>query len=726
MIPAPRPTSRTRGAARFHEDAAVTSARTLRLLATLLTAGIFAGDLMAPVGIPLAMLYVVPLVLALYVAERRFEIVLAWVSTGLTLADPLLGRIGETDIGFVLVNRPLAVMVIWVTALGVHRHKRLQAEFAEKSRRAQEYLDVAGVMLVGLDTDGRVTLVNRKGCQILGLDEGAVLGRPWADTFLPVSARDTIRALHARAMAGEEPLPDYIEYPVVASDGHERLIAWHTSLVRDAAGRIVGTLGSGEDITARRQAEEALRRTLKELSDVKYALDQSAIVAITDVRGLITYANDKFCEISKYSREELLGQDHRIINSGYHSKAFMRELWRTIASGRVWRGEIRNRAKDGTFYWVDTTIVPFLDRRGKPYQYMAIRSDITERKRAEESVRRLAAIVESSHDAIVGLTLDGIVTSWNPAAARIYGYTAEEMLGRSPGALFPPDRAADLPEALDAVRNGRRLELETTHVTKDGRRIDVAVTYFPVRDESGTIVAASAVSRDITEWKQAQNRLREQEALARLGEMAAVVAHEVKNPLAGIKGALEVIATRLPAQGPERSVIGEILARLDALNDMVQDLLVFARPREPRLAPVAISSLLRDTAALVRRNPGFAGVEIEVRGAETTLMGDAELLRLAFENVLLNGAQAVGGRGRVDIAVSTPDGRCRVSIHDTGPGIPPEIRPRVFEPVFTTKHRGTGLGLAVARRAVELHRGEIDLDCPPEGGTRVRIDLPAA
>src|SRR5437762_848039 len=217
--------------------------------------------------------------------------------------------------------------------------------------------------------------------------------------------------------------------------------------------------------------------TATQLADLKRAIDEAAIVATTDVTGRITYVNDKFCEISKYRREELLGQDHRIINSAYHSKKFIRGLWQTIANGGIWRGEIRNRAKDGSFYWVDTTIVPFLNERGKPYQYMAIRSDITERKRSE---------------------------------------------------------------AL----------------------------------------------------------LREQAALARLGEMAAVVAHEVKKPLAGIRGALQVIGGRMPETSRDRGIIGDIVHRLDSLNDIVHDLLALARPREPKLGPVPLAELLEDTAAL--------------------------------------------------------------------------------------------------------------------------------
>ena len=344
-------------------------------------------------------------------------------------------------------------------------------------------------------------------------------------------------------------------------------------------------------------------RSGRALADLKYAIDQSAIVAVTDVQGRITFANDKFCEISKYSREELLGQDHRLVNSGYHPKEYIRELWHAIANGRIWTGELRNRAKDGTIYWVDTTIVPFLDERGKPYQYMAIRYDITARKRSEA-------------------------------------------------------------------------------------------------------------------------RLREQEALARLGQMAAVVAHEVKNPIAGIRGALQVIGNRMAPDHRDRDVITEIVARLDALNEMVQDLLLFARPRTPRLAPVRLGPLVEASALLLKKDPHFADVAFDLEGGDETVDADSELLQIVFSNLMLNAAQAMQGRGRITVRVEQRDGACEVSVSDTGPGMPAETHQRMFEPFFTTKHRGTGLGLPTAKRLVELHGGAIEAVCPEEGGTVVTVFLP--
>jgi PAS domain S-box-containing protein len=352
-------------------------------------------------------------------------------------------------------------------------------------------------------------------------------------------------------------------------------------------------------------SEPPAGQDLRTLSNMKYALDAAAIVAVTDAEGRIREVNDKFCEISKYSRDELIGRDHNLVNSGHHPKAFMREMWQTIASGRVWRGELLNRAKDGHLYWVDTTIVPFLDANGLPVEYIALHYEITDRKRAE---------------------------------------------------------------AL----------------------------------------------------------LREQTTLARIGEMAAVVAHEVKNPLAGIGAALKVLEGRLPPTADARTVIGQIQTRLDAVHRMVQDLLFFAQPPPPRLAPVSVRVVMERAVVRFLASPTRADVTVEMTAHEGIIRGDAEQLAIALCHVLVNAAEAMGGRGQITLCARPAEGDYVVEVRDTGPGVHPDVRDRLFQPFVTTKTQGPGLGLAIARRIVEQHGGRVNIAFETNGGTIVTFTLPPA
>ena len=259
-------------------------------------------------------------------------------------------------------------------------------------------------------------------------------------------------------------------------------------------------------------AGSAPESLVRELNDIRFALDESTIVAITDRKGLITYVNEKFCKVSKYPREELLGRTHKVVNSGYHSEDFFRDMWRTISGGKIWRGEIRNRAKDGSFYWVDTTIVPFIDDHGKPYQYIAVRHDISSRKAAEADLRELNSLLRQTHDAIVAWKPGEGIVSWNDNAEKLYGYSKEEALGRDFASLVSTDFPETGEAYLSELKERGRWEGELVQKTKDGRTL-VIESRQAISKQAGRPQIVLATSHDITERREAEERIRQQASL---------------------------------------------------------------------------------------------------------------------------------------------------------------------------------------------------------------------
>ncbi len=246
----------------------------------------------------------------------------------------------------------------------------------------------------------------------------------------------------------------------------------------------------------------------KIISDYKFALDESSIVAVTNQKGVIIHVNDNFCKISQYSREELIGQDHRIINSGYHDKSYIKNIWATISTGKIWKGELKNRAKDGTIYWVYTTIVPFINEKGLPYQYIAIRSDITESKKLEEQQALFSLIINSSDDAIFSYNADGLFTSWNPGAEKQFGYSFKEIIGKYITIIIPHNLLEEENEIMIKIKNGLTINhYETLRRKKDGELINVSLTVSPIINLKGEFLGVSKISRNITDRKVKENEI---------------------------------------------------------------------------------------------------------------------------------------------------------------------------------------------------------------------------
>lgn len=341
----------------------------------------------------------------------------------------------------------------------------------------------------------------------------------------------------------------------------------------------------------------------------------------------------------------------------------------------------------------------------------------------------LAAIIASAVDGIVVIDAHGRIETFNPAAEGLFGYRESEVIGRNVSMLMPsPYRGAHDGYLARYLETGAAKIIGTgrdvTGLRRDG-------TVFPLHLSVGEMSIGgerkfTGILHDLSARVRMEEQLRQQTALVRLGEMAAVIAHEVRNPLAGIRGAVQVIGSRLPPDSREAAVVGEVVARIDTLNGLMQDLLVFARPPQPKPAPIEVVPLVATTADLLSADPALSGIRVEIEGSAPPILADPELLKIVFLNLLINGAHAMGGRGRIRVTVTSSETLCHVAFIDDGPGIPPDVRAKIFTPFFTTKARGTGLGLPTAKRLVEAHDGALQIDCPPGGGTRVTVELPLA
>ncbi|HZS83599.1 MAG TPA: PAS domain S-box protein [Stellaceae bacterium] len=520
---------------------------------------------------------------------------------------------------------------------------------------------------------------------------------------------------------------------------------------------------------SRQEAEDASRRNEALFRET---FEQAAVgAAHVAPDGRWIRVNQRLCEIVGYSRDELLRRTFQDITHPDDLAADGALLERLVA-GEIPRYSLEKRCirKDGSVVWANLTVAAVRAGDGTVDHAVAIIEDIDRRKAAEATQAYLAAIVASSEDAIIGKSLDGTVTSWNRGAEALFGYRADEMIGRPVAVLVPTDRLGEEQHILAQLRRGRAVEpFETVRQRKDGRAIDVSWASSPIRDRGGAIIGGSTIARDISRQKRAEEALRrlnesleqqveertaalrEREAaliqarkLEAIGRSAGTVAHDFNNVLQIVIGNLEALAARVSNDPHLARLVAKAKGAAERGGRTAEQLLAFSRRQVMVPQVVDVNAVLRGMDDLLARSVG-PGIETRMALAPDLqrALVDPDQLERAVLNLVVNARDAMPDGGTVVIetanvvlapedlsaaGVMSPGPAVRLVVRDTGTGMAAEIRERVFEPFFTTKPAGagTGLGLSMVHGFVLQTGGQIGIESAPGAGTAIIIDLPSA
>ena len=602
------------------------------------------------------------------------------------------------------------------------------------------------------NTSGRITWVNDGFTQITGysFDEargrtpGELIGSSNAD---PIS----VKAIQSSAVAGEMCRVEILNKNKAGED------YWIDTEIQpqfDSHGVITGFMEIGTDVTAKRKTQSQLEAALRDSSALLRTLEMHAIISMADRDGNITVVNDAFCDISGYSREELIGQNHRIVKSAIQSPEFWIRMWEAISSGRPWRGQICNKAKGDSLYWVDTFIAPFIGDDGRIEKYISIRIDITEAKQVERSLaverQRLDVILDSLGEGVYTLDTNGNCNYLNAEAEKLLGWTFEELQGRPihdvvhhhkpNGDVLP---AVECPIFL-AMQDGRNYSSnEEVFYRKSGIDFPVAMTGSPLVFE-GRKLGSVAVFTDITEAKRLQKNLEDaknaaETATGAKSQFLANMSHEIRTPMNAILGMLKLLgSTDLNARQVDYASKAESSARslLGLLNDILDFSKIEAGKLELDLQPFSMDRVLRDLSVIVSSNLGSKPVEVLFDLDPTMpaeMVGDSMRLQQVLINLSGNAVKFThSGEIIVQVKVvrqSAESATLRIAIKDSGIGISPENQTRLFndftqaEASTTRRFGGTGLGLSICKRLVHLMGGDLSVDSVLGAGSTFYFEL---
>ncbi len=502
-------------------------------------------------------------------------------------------------------------------------------------------------------------------------------------------------------------------------------------------------------------SNEQLATLTRDLELQKFAVDQHAIVSSTDVHGNILYANDKFCEISGFTQAELIGRNHRLVKSGFHDEAIYRDMWQTITTGRVWHGELKNKSKHGDPYWVAATIVPMVDETGAPFQYISIRTDITERKKMEESItesnRFLQGLTNTMGEGVYALNKEGECTFVNPKAEQLLGFSKFEILGEhihdlihhhnKQGDRIPSENCPILQSVMQTHEYNSDDEL---FFTKWGKAFPVSMSATPIFKD-GKVDGHVAVFQDISGRKEQERVLQQAKEQAEAASRAksqflANMSHEIRTPMNAIIG-MTHLALQTELTPEQHNFITKANRSAESLLGLINDILDLSKIEAGKLdiesTRFRLQTVFDDIANVLSYTAEEKGIELlfNIQGeAPAFLVGDAMRLGQVLLN-LSNNALKFTEQGEVIVSVEVAERKgsevvLHFTVKDTGIGISEENQRKLFESFSqadastTRKYGGTGLGLSISRRLVEMMGGTIRVESRERVGSTFHCYLP--
>jgi len=612
----------------------------------------------------------------------------------------------------------------------ITERKKAEAILQEERQRAQDYFNLAGTILLALDTDGNVSLINKKGCEILEYDEQDIIGKNWFNHFIPVQLRRQVQSVFRQIMNGHVYKFQHVyDHSVISQSGKEKHISWHNSLVMDEHGQILGTLSSGEDVTERRKAEDALRQSEERFSKAFNASPD--IVIITNLEdGKYIEVNDSFVNITGYKREELIGHTVDEFDLWINPEDAEKMMQLINQDGQFRNEEFNFRMRSGEIRtWLCSAEKIKI---GMDTCMIAVSTDITERKQSEEIIRTI------SHSSPLGIFIvqDEKFKYTNPQLQKLTGYSEKELIDKELLDIVAiEDSDVVKSSTLFTLREESPYPCEYRILNKNGQIKWVLQTVSPIHFEGRDALLGNLM--DITERKYLERKVIEYEELNKMKtDLLATVSHELRTPLATIKGystmMLDYFARLNTSE--KHDYLKSIDHSTDRLALLVDNLLDTSRMEAGLLKlerhPTSITKLI-DTAtteARVRATRHYIVTRLKKDLPRVNL--DAKRIRQVLDNLINNAVKYSPQGTEVTISASKDGNEVLVCVADHGTGIPPEELTNIFDRMYRIEQRlysgvdGLGLGLYICRRLVEAHGGSIWVESELGKGSTVFFTLP--